>query len=251
MGSWNIIEISRPAICCISFLGSLRISRPPKSTSPPYWVLDSSCRRRMVLAVIVLPQPLSPTKPCISPFRSVRSMPRTACTTPFMDIRSTLRFFRTSTSTIAGNRQFLPFFESRQLALGRVQIHLQAVAQDIEGNHGNDDRDPRSYGHDGAGAQEDAALLQHGSPVRSGGLDSQSEEAQGREVQYGIADVEGEPAWSRRSSEGCAGIGYGCPSIRWNGPTRRRCCVFRSGSMNEPAGISWAHRRCPAPEWRS
>ena len=65
VGSWNTICISR-RIAKSSRFGMVKRSRPFQSARPE----SASMRRRMALATVDLPEPLSPTTARVSPFWS-------------------------------------------------------------------------------------------------------------------------------------------------------------------------------------
>ena len=98
-GSWKIIPISSPRILRISSGLSPVSSRPasliePAAMWPP---LGSSCM--IVSAVIVLPQPDSPTTPSVSPSSTCSVTPSTACTTPSLSWISVRRSVISSSAT--------------------------------------------------------------------------------------------------------------------------------------------------------
>ena len=79
-GSWKIICISRR-----SARSSARRSVPISITEPSAvrmktWPAVGSIARRMQRAVVVFPQPLSPTRPRVSPSSMWKSTPSTART---------------------------------------------------------------------------------------------------------------------------------------------------------------------------
>ena len=82
-GSWRIMEILRPRIFRISSSDFLVRSSPSRMISPETMRaagLGTSPSRDS--AVIVFPQPDSPTIPKVSPCRRVKVMPSTALVTP-------------------------------------------------------------------------------------------------------------------------------------------------------------------------
>ena len=97
-GSWKIICMSRRCRRMFSLLNSNR-SAPAKRTCPAV----ASISRSMSLPSVVLPQPLSPTTPKVSPRPIVRSTPSTAltwaCTRPQNPSRTGKYFLRPLTST--------------------------------------------------------------------------------------------------------------------------------------------------------
>ena len=83
IGSWNTIPMSLPRTFRICALESCRRSRPSKMTSPATILPGGSGISPMIeSALTLLPQPLSPTMPTISPSSTEYEMPSTASTTP-------------------------------------------------------------------------------------------------------------------------------------------------------------------------
>ena len=82
MGSWKIIEIFSPRIR-VRISSSDRLSRScPSNSMEPLGIrpVRSGSSRRMASAVVVLPAPVSPTSPRVSPLFRVRLTPFTAWT---------------------------------------------------------------------------------------------------------------------------------------------------------------------------
>ena len=78
-GSWKIICISRlTAFSRAPFAWVM--SCPSKLISPAV----TSSKRIISLAVVLLPQPVSPTIPSVSPRRTSKLMPSTALTAPIL-----------------------------------------------------------------------------------------------------------------------------------------------------------------------
>ena len=83
IGSWKIIAIFPPRTVRISASLFLSRSSPSKRISPDRTTPGGEgIRRMMPSAVVVLPAPVSPTKPRVSPRPSRRFRPSTACTVP-------------------------------------------------------------------------------------------------------------------------------------------------------------------------
>ena len=85
-GSWKIMPISLPRILRMSSAENELISCPDRVMLPPAMCppLGSSCM--IDSAVIVLPQPDSPTMPSVSPVSTWSDTPSTACTTPLLQV---------------------------------------------------------------------------------------------------------------------------------------------------------------------
>ena len=98
-GSWKIICISRRSAFSSSPL-MCAISLPSKRIDPSVGSISRSSSR----AVVDLPQPDSPTIPSVSPRRTSKLMPSTACTAPTWRWRNPARIgkclTRPSTSMI-------------------------------------------------------------------------------------------------------------------------------------------------------
>src|ERR1035437_7628825 len=103
--------------------------------------------------VTLLPEPDSPTIPSTSPTSSDRLTPSTACMTELPDGKSTDRF-SISSNAIRGS--------TFELGIERI---AQTIAEQIESQHGDQDRQPRKR-HDPPGAQHKLARIgQHRPPL--------------------------------------------------------------------------------------
>ncbi len=82
-GSWKIIAMSRPRTPRTSFSGRASRSRPMNSTLPVMVeLLIMRTSPRMASALMLLPQPDSPTRPTVSPCSMAKLTPSTAWTAP-------------------------------------------------------------------------------------------------------------------------------------------------------------------------
>ena len=92
MGSWKIMEILLPRILSISFSGSASRSLPSMVIVPLLTRAGGWGRmRRMDLAMVVLPAPVSPTRPRVSPRFREKLTPLTAWTMSPSEVYSTTR----------------------------------------------------------------------------------------------------------------------------------------------------------------
>ena len=82
-GSWKMICMSRRSFC-ISPPPAFITSMPSKVTEPDV----ASMRRSTARPVVDLPQPLSPTRPRVSPFSTAKLTPSTAYTVPVWRLRT-------------------------------------------------------------------------------------------------------------------------------------------------------------------
>ena len=93
IGSWKIMAISSPRMARISRSLSVKRSLPLKYTFPLSTLAGGFGRiRRILSAVVVLPAPVSPTKPSASPSPTCRSRSLTAWTRRLPERYSTVRF---------------------------------------------------------------------------------------------------------------------------------------------------------------
>ena len=83
-GSWKIMPMSSPRILRISSAGNPTISRSASLIDPPAMRPLFGSSPMIDSAVIVLPQPDSPTMPSVSPSSTWNDTPSTACTMPFL-----------------------------------------------------------------------------------------------------------------------------------------------------------------------
>ena len=83
IGSWKIMDISFPRICCISRSVSLSRSFPSNRISPSTILPGGDCTiRRIEKEVTLFPQPDSPTMARVFPWAMEKSNPSTLWTTP-------------------------------------------------------------------------------------------------------------------------------------------------------------------------
>src|SRR6202042_1760338 len=179
-GSWKIMPISLPRIRRMSWSESVLISRPLSLMLPP--AIDPPVGSRFMIdsAVMVLPQPDSPTIPSVSPGSTWIDTPSTACTTPSLSRISVRRSVISSSG--ATRFSFLarpsPPLPALQPGLERVP---QRVADEVERDAGQDDRDARRVDQPPvvlAALQVGQAARQHVPPVGRRRLHAEPEEAQ-------------------------------------------------------------------------
>src|SRR5487761_1302001 len=184
-GSWKIIPISLPRTLRMSSWLSLLISRPasvmlPATIDPPV-----GSRFMMDSAVIVLPQPDSPTTPSVSPGSTCNDTPSTAWTTPS---RSLIWVWRSLISSSGATNS--PFLPALQPCLERVP---QRVADEVECDTGQDDRDARRVDQPPVvtALQVREAVGEHRAPVGGGRLDAEPEEAEAGQDQDAVGGAAG------------------------------------------------------------
>src|SRR6266851_5054653 len=98
IGSWNTIDRREPRRSAISRSGNCSKSRPSKMTEPAgISAGGDSSRRSRASDVMVLPLPLSPTRPRVSPWRRLNETPSTARSAPPGTRKRTCRFSTRST----------------------------------------------------------------------------------------------------------------------------------------------------------
>src|SRR5215510_1416538 len=186
IGSWKISAISAPRIERISVPFESSLARSTVRPAPPLaagrrnWISPSTIRPgrstilRIERAVMLLPQPLSPTMPSVVPGCRSKLTPSTAFTVPSSCAKYVFRL-RTDRS---GARR------STAIGIGCV---AKPVAQEVEGHDGNDhwhrrDHQPRRDRH----GLDVLGLLQQDTPADRGRAQPQSQEAQ-----RGLADDHG------------------------------------------------------------
>ena len=98
-GSWKIMPMRPPRTARIDDSGSVRRSPPSRTMRPPTMRPFSGRRRISASAVMLLPQPDSPTRAKVSPRRIDSCMPSIALTTPASASSATSR---PSMSRVAG-----------------------------------------------------------------------------------------------------------------------------------------------------
>ena len=99
-GSWKTIPILVLRRCRTSSSESWTIFSPSRRTRPPTTLPRCAGMRPMMdSAVIVLPQPLSPTMPNVSPWFTWKDTPLTGLTTPSREGRCVSRSSTTSTGS--------------------------------------------------------------------------------------------------------------------------------------------------------
>ena len=95
-GCWKIMLIRSPRILRMSPSGSFSRSVPSNRTSPASIWPGFPTSRMIERLVTLLPQPLSPTRPMISPESTWKLIPSTARTTPSRVWNEVLRPFTSS-----------------------------------------------------------------------------------------------------------------------------------------------------------
>src|SRR5947207_25612 len=175
IGSWKIIAPSLPRTSRISSSSNFVTSRPRNMILPAVIRPGSGTSLRIESAVIVLPQPDSPTMPSVSPASMCSETPSTARTTP-REVKNCV--CRSSTCS-----RIWPNLTPELLWLAlhtRVERVAQPVAHKREREHGERHRDA---GEDHlARVSEDStvSVLDHHPPARLRRPDADAQEAQRR-----------------------------------------------------------------------
>src|SRR6185312_10461319 len=113
------MAISLPRMCGSSSAGICRISTPLKRIAPPRITPGGiGTRRKIELAVTLLPQPDSPTRPTVRPCSMLKDTPSTACKSPASVRKPT---FRSSTSRSA-TRSLVLLLQGLELLLHAVEV---------------------------------------------------------------------------------------------------------------------------------
>src|SRR5207248_11382961 len=172
IGSWKIIAISRPRIRRSSLSESCSRSRPskcavPLATRPARGRIPSSASE-----VTLLPQPDSPTMPSVSPAAMSNEIPLTACTVPRCVQKRTRRFSTESKGSdirpdlFAERLDLRPPPEADPAAELRVERLTEAVADQVEAERRDHDRDPRDDREPRRDLEVLVRVRQHRAPLR-------------------------------------------------------------------------------------
>src|SRR6202046_1591441 len=184
IGSWNTIAMSLPRISriCAAPSGTRSVPRSriaPAAMWPPG---GSSCM--IDIAVMVLPHPDSPTSPTVSPWLTVSETPSTGCT---RSLRRRISVRRPSIS----RRSVTEHTSSSSFPEPDLERGAQRVADEVEGDDGQHDRDP------GRVDQPPLALVhvveavgEHAAPVGGGRRGAESQVAQRGQQQDGVGHLE-------------------------------------------------------------
>src|SRR5690348_612698 len=150
IGSWKIIDILPPRILRNSRSSSSVRSLSSKSTSPSTISAGGvGSRRKIESDVTLLPEPLSPTMPIVSPSSRSKLTPFTALIVPSRVRNWVLRPF---TSRIGANEPLLsqpyvplstlmPQAHASALCQMRIERITQAIADQVETEHCNQNRE--------------------------------------------------------------------------------------------------------------
>src|SRR5882724_4907697 len=163
--------IARPRTRSLTTAGSSRSrSAPLKRTSPPRTRAGPEGRiPRMARARVVLPHPLSPTRPTTSPGPTSRLMPSSTCATPPSVTKSTLSPRTDRSSVIASGAA---------PAQPRVEDVAQPVTEQVEAHDGEEDGDTRRRRVPPRVREELARLRDRPAPLGRGRRRPEPEEAQ-------------------------------------------------------------------------
>src|SRR5919202_3352756 len=176
IGSWKIIAICRPRTRRSARWLSRRRSRPSKVADPERTRPARGRRPRSASAVTLSPQPDSPTMPSVSPGPMSNEIPFTACTVP-PPVQKWTRRSSTERSGASGTAEDAPAEEPERLPLAepphaaaelRVERLPEAVADEVEPEDGDHDRDPRHDGEERRRLEVVVHVGEHRPPLRRG-----------------------------------------------------------------------------------
>src|SRR5919202_897584 len=176
IGSWKIIAICRPRTRRSARWLSFRRSRPSKRAVPERTRPARGRRPSSASAVTLFPQPDSPTMPSVSPGPISNEIPFTACTVPPPVQKWTRRSSTLSNGSLctadgapAEEPERLPLAEPPDAAAElRVERLPQAVADEVEAEDGDHDRDPRDDGEERRRLEVVVHVGEHRPPLRRG-----------------------------------------------------------------------------------
>src|SRR6185503_20773698 len=164
-GSWKIIAMSLPVSALRSAADSDSSSRPANTMRRARTRPGKSTSPISASAVTLLPEPDSPTQPTISPASIVRSTSSTAV----------------NGATTLPNSTVRPSISSKAMRLSlelRVEGVAQAVAHQVELQHGDQDRQAGEGDDPRCPLDELERVGQHRSPLRRRRLRAQAEESE-------------------------------------------------------------------------
>src|SRR6202167_491940 len=178
------MPISSPRIFRSAVVSRSLIVLPARLMDPPTMCPPLGSRFMIDRAVMVLPQPDSPTMPRVSPSSTCKVTPSTACTTPCL---SWMWVRRSSISSSAVT--WLAFLPLLQPGLERV---AERVADEVERDARQDDRDARRVNQPPVVTALDVleAAGQHRAPVGRRRLDTEAQEAEAGQGQDRVRDRE-------------------------------------------------------------
>src|SRR5690606_906733 len=231
-GSWKIMASWLPRRRRISRSDFRTRSSPMNRISPPTMRPGWLTSRMMDAAVMLLPQPDSPTTPTVSPGYSWKLTPSTALTTP-RSVKKCVRRFRTSrigsafmVRSVSGSISSLP--------QARVQRVPQPFAQQVDAQHRQQNRDAGKGGQPPRAENVLPALGNHGAPRGLGRLHAQAEKAERRLHQNDPRDAQRGHHDDRRERVGQNFSPHNVPVPRAHRPGRLHVLdVFRG--QNFPA----------------
>src|SRR5919109_5381555 len=174
IGSWKIIAICRPRTRRSARWLRWRRSRPSNRAEPERTRPARGSRPSSASAVALFPQPDSPTMPSVSPAPISNEIPFTACTVP-LPVQKWTRRSSTARSDASGTADDAPAEEPERLALAeapdaaaelRVERFPQAVADEVESEHRDDDRDAGNDGEERRRLEVVVHVGEHRPPLR-------------------------------------------------------------------------------------
>src|ERR1700682_1930545 len=181
IGSWKIMATSLPRNSRTSSSFFWTTSWSLKMIRPDTIRPGSGTSRRMEKAVIVFPEPDSPTMPTVSPRETLKLMPSTAWTIP----REVKNCVRRSSTRNSGAATALSSHSG-------IDCVSQSIAYEAERQHGDGQRQRRDEHLVGVGENRLVAILDHDAPARGGWRDADPEVAEGGFQENRPRDAEGQ-----------------------------------------------------------
>src|SRR4051812_20000267 len=175
-GFWGTKEISEPLRARSSCSSSASRSTSPTRTEPEASRVPCRVNPRRAIATVVLPEPLSPTMPSAVPGETAKLTSETMSTPAA--IASTRRPSTTRAPASADGGKLLLFLVREPAARPAVAVDDQVDADREQG-----ERDHRHQHGPRLQGQPDPVLADHHTPVRSGRLQPEAEEADRRDEQ--------------------------------------------------------------------
>src|ERR1700678_3463474 len=203
--------MSRPRTARRSRSRARRRSRPAWRMAPELnRAAPRACRRRIESALTLLPLPISPTTPRLSPSAMSNDTPSTAVLQPLSPRNWTVRSSTESSGAAIS-----------ALALqSRIEDVAQAVAEQIEAQRGQSDAETRKQHHPPGFGRVVAAFGDDGAPTRGRRRHADPEEAQRGFGENGVGEDEGHMDEQRADAVGQNGTQHD-PRIAGSGDAGR------------------------------
>src|SRR5438128_1560719 len=184
IGSWKTMAIRAPRTRRIASASLASRSSPSKSTRPAATRPGGGTSRMMDSEVTLFPQPLSPTSPRTSPRSMAKLTPSTARSTPCAVAKWVSRPCTSRSADMSDLET-------------RIERIAQPVAEKIDGQHGQHDREPGEGGEPPRGGEVVPSIHEHDHGIGAASMEARQEAErdadQSGERHRGQPHAEGDP----------------------------------------------------------